>query len=137
MPGTPVSILRAAWLLVRLRARRTLNRLLAQGWRRKGPPPLGQAPRTATPQKRRISWLFALFFGVYMPFLAWKQADQVLSAISKRQLGIGMWTRADALPAAVIHDLSIEAAILIVATLVAALANRELVAAERGTQPTG
>ena len=127
MPGTSVSIPRAAWLLVRLRARRTLNRLLAQGWRRKGPPPLGQPPpRAGTPQKRRSSWLFALFFGVYMPFLAWKQADQVLSVIGKRQLGVGMWTRADALPTAVLHDLSIEAAILILVALVAALANREL-----------
>jgi len=127
MPGTSVSIPHAAWLLVRLRARRTLNRLLAQGWRRKGPPPLGEPqPRAGTPQKRRISWLFALFFGVYLPYLAWKQAGQILSTISKRQLGVGLWHRGDALPAAVIHDVSIEAAILTLVALVAALANREL-----------
>lgn len=131
MPGAPVSLVRAAWLLVRLRARRLRNRLLARrSWRRG--PDQGAAPtaRTGTPAKRRSSWLFALLFGVYFPFLAFQQARAVLSALSHREVGVELWSSGDALPPAAIHDLSIEMAILTLVGLVMALANKELSAPE-------
>ena len=80
MTAAAVSTGRAAWLLVRLRGRRVLNRVLARPRKKVG----AAGARTGTASRGRNAWL-GLFLGVYLPFIAFRYSKTILEVFRRHE----------------------------------------------------
>jgi ABC-2 type transport system permease protein len=117
-----ISVGRAAWVLVRLRARRLRNRVFARSQKKSG----GEGARVGTASRGRSAWLGA-FIGIYFPFLAFQVSGRLLKAFAHH---VNHGHAAGAFTDAVRSVAAAELALAAFAALVGSLATRELGAPE-------